>query len=166
MTGRQLEQLFLELKEQTSRLDFHDKEFERVDERTDSLQKQIDTLFRDCASLEGTKFDTRKAIDRFNLFEKDLQKLRENMAISDNHLTTVECYIEKYLPVRVNQHIIEYALNMFPKGTDPHIRVLKLQAIKSKELHDYILTDNGRADLLGEITAIIKDVKESKRLNK
>lgn len=55
---------------------------------------------------------------------------------------------------------------MFPKGTDTHIRVLKLQAIKNKELHDYILTDNGRADLLGEISAIIRDVKESRRLNR
>ena len=87
--------------------------------------------------------------------------MEEEISISENHLITIESFVDKYLPIRVQTHISEVLNSVFEKGTEMHTKLQTIDKQKLDELYDEILSDDGVPNLMGKIDDIMVQVQEA-----
>ena len=79
----------------------HDHKFLDIGERLKSNQKDLNMLGRNVGNLEATKLDIKKADQKHKGVTEDVAEMKKEIAISENHLITIESFVDKYLPIRV-----------------------------------------------------------------
>ena len=79
----------------------HDHKFIDTFERLKSHQKELSMLGRNVGNLEATKLDIKKADLNHKTLSNDVSEMKKEIAISENHLITIESFVDKYLPIRV-----------------------------------------------------------------
>ena len=70
--------------------------------------------------LENVKLDTRKFNNEMNNIELRMSAIKDDLSISENHLITVESYVEKYLPVRIQANLTDVLSEIFVDVKDQY----------------------------------------------
>jgi hypothetical protein len=58
-------------------------------------------MYRDLGNLENSKMDRQQCTNQLNDLKKQAEKLYTEISLKENHIVTIENFIEKYLPVRI-----------------------------------------------------------------
>ena len=86
--------------------------------RLDVLAKDVSTLMHECANLQSLKMDSKVCNSSLNELEEHQKKLYTQIALKENHIVTIENFIEKFLPIRVLNQVSECMQAMFPLAGD------------------------------------------------
>ena len=115
-------------------------------------------LGRNVGNLEATKLDVKKADSKHKTLVAEVEDMKKEIALSENHLITIESFVDKYLPIRVQSQLSELLGKIIEKDSEMHIRLLNFEKIKFDELYDEILADDGIPNLMGRIDEIMVQV--------
>ena len=77
-------------------------------------------ISRNVGSLENTKLDIKRGEKLHQENSAEISEMKKEIAISENHLITIESYVDKYLPIRVQSHFSEVLGSIFEKGSEMH----------------------------------------------
>ena len=64
-------------------------------------RQTIDVHHADIQNLERGKMQRIKSESMFKSIQKVMETFKDEMHLGENHLSTVESYIERYLPVKI-----------------------------------------------------------------
>jgi len=64
----------------------------------DCLSLEVKSVSRDLTNMENYKQDRQEARQNYNELKTNFIKLYTEMSIKENHIVTIENFIEKYLP--------------------------------------------------------------------
>ncbi|CDW91729.1 UNKNOWN [Stylonychia lemnae] len=126
-------------------LQSHLEELKRHEAIIEIFKRNIKELYDSEMSLLDKKLDVDQFAQSFDIFKKDLQFLR--VQIDDNTMTLKQTdnYVEKYLPIKVQNFITETLTNILPKKA-----LQKLNDFihhKYRLLRDVVENDNGTPEL-------------------
>ena len=91
-------------------------------------------------------------------FTVELQKLQKLIDLKENQIQTIENYIDKYQPIRVQSQISEL-LNEIFSGKEKEL-LTEVEGKKFEDLHTLLLMDNGVANLMEQMNNINKDLEQ------
>lgn len=64
-------------------------------------------MYRDLGTLENSKMDRQQCSNQITDIRKQAEKLYTEISLKENHIITIENFIEKYLPVRILSQVSE-----------------------------------------------------------
>ena len=108
----------------------------------------------DLQKLDQVEFQKRIIEDDQNIWE-----LNKKMDNKDNQIKTIENYIEKYLPIRMQSQISEI-LSEVIVGKQKAV-LEDVEKRKFDELHQALLIDDGFASLKKQMKQMQKDLSEA-----
>jgi hypothetical protein len=76
-------------------------------ENINILQKESQAMYRDICNLENIKVDRAVFKEELTEVNHNYAKLYTMISMKENHMITIENFIEKFLPVRVLTQISE-----------------------------------------------------------
>ena len=76
-------------------------------EKIDILLRDLTAMYRDLGNMENSKMDRIQGTNMLNDLRKHSEKLYTEISLKENHIVTIENFIEKYLPVRILSQISE-----------------------------------------------------------
>ena len=76
-------------------------------EKIDILLRDLTSMYRDLGNMENSKMDRIHCTNLLNDLRKHSEKLYTEISLKENHIVTIENFIEKYLPVRILSQISE-----------------------------------------------------------
>ena len=133
----------------------HDHKFIDIGERLKSHQADLTVLARNVGNLEASKLDVKKGEIKHKSLVEEISKMKEEIALSENHLVTIESFVDKYLPIRVQSQISELLGEIMEKGGEMHTKLLTFEKAKFDDLYEEILADDGIPNLMGRIDEIM-----------
>ena len=81
--------------------------------------------------------------------------MKKEIALSENHLITIESFVDKYLPLRVQSQISELLGSIFDKASPTYKSLIVYEKARFEELYDEILADDGIPNIMGKIHEIM-----------
>ena len=119
--------------------------------RLKANQSDLSILQRNVGNLENTKFDKKKAEKKHKELLEELGEMKKEIALSENHLITIESFVDKYLPLRVQSQMSELLGSVFDKASPTYKSLLAYEKTRFEELYDEILADDGIPNIMGKI---------------
>ena len=84
-------------------------------EKIDIIFRDVTAMYRDLGNLENSKMDKQQTTNQFTDLKKNYDKLYTEISLKENHIVTIENFIEKYLPVRILSQISEVLKSIYRK---------------------------------------------------
>jgi hypothetical protein len=122
----------------------------------DCLSREVKSLTRDLANIETYKQDRQEARHHYHELKSNFMKLYTEMSLKENHIVTIENFVEKYLPMRVMSQLQEVMCKVWSDdpGCDELKKLKALENITSKRFTKELLKDEGKPDLMNLITTM------------
>ena len=117
--------------------------------------EQIQIELNNLSSVKASVKDFDKMQSEFTV---ELQKLQKLIDLKENQIQTIENYIDKYQPIRVQSQISEL-LNEIFSGKEKEL-LTEVEGKKFEDLHTLLLMDNGVANLMEQMNNINKDLEQ------
>lgn len=80
--------------------------------------------------------------------KKIMENFKDEMNLSENHISSVESYVDRYLPVKIQSHLSEIMGEIYTIGSPERVKLFKIEKEKFAELYDRLLQDDGHPDLM------------------
>ena len=75
--------------------------------------KDVTAMDRDLGNLENSKMDRQQGNHQMADLKKQTERLYTEISLKENHIVTIENFIEKYLPVRILSQLSEIFKSVF-----------------------------------------------------
>eukprot|EP00826_Nyctotherus_ovalis_P004043 TRINITY_DN10838_c0_g2_i4.p1 TRINITY_DN10838_c0_g2~~TRINITY_DN10838_c0_g2_i4.p1 ORF type:complete len:138 (-),score=46.20 TRINITY_DN10838_c0_g2_i4:42-455(-) len=110
-----------------------------------ALNKSAEQLFADINKLDNNKTEKKQFNVEMDRLRLDLNSVKNDLEENINRTATTENYLEKYLPLRIQNIISENIHYTF----DPIVRkkFVEFEKLKYEKLNDVILKDDGKPNL-------------------
>lgn len=128
-----------------------ENKFAIMKSRLENHSNDLLILKKNVGSLEDTKVDVKKADQKHKKLLEELDEMKKEIALSENHLITVESFVDKYLPLRVQAQISELIGAIVEKKSEMHKKLLEYEKNRFDELYEEILADDGIPNVMGKI---------------
>jgi hypothetical protein len=87
--------------EHTNTLNDQDSKLRLSADKTGILLRDVTAMYRDLGNLENSKMDRQQCTNMVHDLKKTTDMLYTEISLKENHIVTIENFIEKYLPVRI-----------------------------------------------------------------
>lgn len=87
--------------EHTNMLNDQDSKLRLSADKTGILLRDVTAMYRDLGNLENSKMDRQQCTNMVHDLKKTTDMLYTEISLKENHIVTIENFIEKYLPVRI-----------------------------------------------------------------
>lgn len=101
-----------------------------------------------------------KTLNMFKQIHKELEMIKDEINLSENQLSTMESFIDRYLPVQIQSHLSEVLGQVFNKGSEEREKLLNVEKAKFAEIFERMLQDDGHPDLLQTMRQMHQNIKE------
>jgi hypothetical protein len=106
--------------------------------------------------MENLKMDRSSAANLFAELKLSFSQLYTMISLKENHICTIENFIEKYLPIRILSQISEVITKKYSDETrEEQRRLSKYERAKYKHYNQILLNDSG----IPNIMKLISEVK-------
>ena len=110
-----------------------------------TLNKSMEQLFGDLMKFDNTKADKKSFTTEMDKLKHELNTVKNDLEENRNRTATTENYLEKYLPLRIQNIISENFHNTFESVI--RRKFVKFEKLKYEKLNDVILKDDGKPNL-------------------
>lgn len=133
--------------------------------RSQELHKNMEKCQRQVTLIQELKQDRSVVEDAIGLIWQAIHKGEVEMDQKTNQFNTVENFVEKYIPIRIQSQISETLGQVLPRAQLNKLENYEME--KFNELNMKILEDDGSANLASIMREILKEViaeqEEAKR---
>ena len=106
-------------------------------------------MYRELGLMENTKVDRATVSTQLAEMSQRVKDMHTQVSMKENHIVTIENFIEKYLPVRVLSQISEVFNSVLSQdGSDDLRRLANYEKLKYSQYNQVILNDNGIPDIM------------------
>ena len=70
-------------------------------QKTEVIQKEVQAMYRELSLMENSKVDRQLMHSSIADINQKLKEITTAVALKENHLVTIENFIEKYLPIKM-----------------------------------------------------------------
>lgn len=109
-------------------------------------------MYRELGLMENTKVDRATVSTQLAEMNHRLKDIHTQVSMKENHIVTIENFIEKYLPVRVLSQVSEVFNSVLTHqdGRDSADlrRLANYEKLKYSQYNQVILNDNGIPDIM------------------
>ena len=106
-----------------------------------SLKENQGKIFRDIEALNQEKADKKMMLDETKQINKTLKKHTYVLEDHHNHSLTIENFMEKYIPIKIQSQISETMKSVLDKKAKKNLEAFNTH--KFEQLHSAILEDDG-----------------------
>jgi hypothetical protein len=124
----------------------------------DILKQQMAGVIRDLSSLENLKADKQAVQHTTSEMQAVSKQLYTQISLKENHIVTIENFIEKYLPMRVLTQTGQVLASVLEDGYADKINTVVNSLLD--QLREHILKDSGIPDLMEVMSKMNKRVKQ------
>ena len=110
-----------------------------------TLNKSMEQLFSDLMKFDNNKADKKLFTTEMDKLKHELNTVKNDLEENRNRTATTENYLEKYLPLRIQNIISENFHNTFESVI--RRKFVKFEKLKYEKLNDVILKDDGKPNL-------------------
>lgn len=108
-------------------------------------------MYRELGLMENTKVDRAAVSTQMAEVNQRLKQMHTQISMKENHIVTIENFIEKYLPIRVLTQLSEVFNSVLSEdGSDcaELRRLAKYEKLKYSQYNHVILNDSGIPDIM------------------
>ncbi|CDW77434.1 UNKNOWN [Stylonychia lemnae] len=122
----------------------------------EQYKSEYEQIQFDIQKFNSTKLTQNEFEEKYHHIMDKFDQVMKSLDMKDNQISTIENFIEKYVPIRVQSQISEI-LNEVITGKQKEV-LEEIEKRKFDELHQILLLDNGMADLIQQIKNMNADL--------